>query len=62
MPVDVSKSFQVLGLVAECHLIKSPAIMELSIHYETFSGTTNLDMKFMSVDIRWAMCMYLVIY
>jgi len=54
MPSDISKNFQVLGLVAECHLIESPVIMELTIQHSTFSGTATLDMKFTSVDVRWA--------
>ena len=54
MPADIPKNFRVLGLVAECHLIESPVIMELTIQHSTFSGTTTLDMKFTSVDIRCA--------
>jgi len=54
MPAGVNHSYQVLGLVAECHLIESPVIMELTIQHSTFSGTTTLDMKFTSVDVRWA--------
>jgi len=52
MPSDLPKNFRILGLVGECHLIESPVIMDLSIQYNTFSGTTALDMKFISVDIR----------
>ena len=52
VPSDLSKNFRVLGLVGECHLIESPVIMDLSIQYNTFSGTTNLDLMFISVDIR----------
>jgi len=51
IPADLPKNFRVLGLVAECHLIKSPVIMELRIHYKNFSVTTTLDMKITSIDI-----------
>ena len=57
MPPSMSQNYQVLGLVAECHLIESPAIMELTIHFNTFSATT-LDMTFTSVDVRWG-CLYI---
>jgi len=52
MPADIPKNFRVLGLVAECHLIESPVIMDLAIQYNTFSATTTLDLKFISVDDR----------
>ena len=54
MPSGIQHNYQVLGLVAECHLIESPVIMELTIQHSTFSGTSTLDMKFTAVDVRWA--------
>ena len=45
--------YQVIGLVAECHLIESPVIMELTIQHSTFTAVTTIhDMKFTSVDTR----------
>ena len=45
--------YHVIGLVAECHLIESPVIMELTIQHSTFTAVTSLnDMKFTSVDTR----------
>jgi len=52
MPLSMPQNYQVLGLMVECHLIESPAIMELTIHFNTFSATTSLDMNFTSVDVR----------
>lgn len=52
--------YQVIGLVAECHLIESPVIMELTIQHSTFTAVTTLDMKFTSVDTRYV-CMYIFI-
>ena len=45
-------SYRVIGLVAECHLIESPVIMELTIEHSTFTAVTSMDMKFTSVDTR----------
>ena len=47
-------NYRVIGLVAECHLIESPVIMELSIQHSTFAGEVSLDLKFASVDTRCA--------
>ena len=47
--------YQVVGLVAECHLIESPVIMELSVKHSTFSGSVSMDLKFTSVDTRCAL-------
>ena len=47
--------YQVIGLVAECHLIESPVIMELSVQHSTFTSTISLDLKFNSVDTRYAL-------
>ena len=44
--------YQVIGLVAECHLIESPVIMELTIEHSTFTAVASMDMKFTSVDTR----------
>ena len=44
--------YRVIGLVAECHLIESPVIMELTVQHSTFTATTSMDMKFTSVDTR----------
>ena len=44
--------YQVIGLVAECHLIESPVIMELTIEHSTFTAVITMDMKFTSVDTR----------
>ena len=48
-------SYQVIGMVAECHLIESPVIMELTVQHSTFAGATSLDLKFTSVDTRCAL-------
>ena len=46
-------NYRVIGLVAECHLIESPVIMELTVQHSTFTAVTSLhDMKFTSVDTR----------
>ena len=45
--------YQVIGLVAECHLIESPVIMELTVERSTFTAMTSMDMKFTSVDTRY---------
>ena len=50
-PSNIEK-YQVIGLVAECHLIESPVIMELSVQHSTFAGALSLDLKFTSVDTR----------
>ena len=45
--------YQVIGLVAECHLIESPVIMELTIQHSTFTAVASVhEMAFTSVDIR----------
>ena len=44
---------QVLGLVAECRLIESSSsILELSIPQSSFTTTSSLDLKIISVDTR----------
>lgn len=48
------ENYQVIGLVAECHLIESPVIMELTVQHSTFTAVVSLDMKFTSVDTRYA--------
>ena len=45
--------YQVIGLVAECHLIESPVIMELTIEHSIFTAMTSMDLKFTSVDTRY---------
>ena len=45
--------YQVIGLVAECHLIESPVIMELTIEHSIFTAVTTMDTKFTSVDTRY---------
>jgi len=45
----------VVGVVAECHLIESLVIMELTIQHSTFTAVVSLDMKFTSVDTRCAL-------
>ena len=52
---DNVNNYQVVGLVAECHLIESPVIMELSVQHSTFTSTISLDLKFNSVDTRCAL-------
>ena len=52
---DNVNDYQVIGLVAECHLIESPVIMELSVQHSTFTSTISLDLKFNSVDTRYAL-------
>lgn len=47
--------YRVIGLVAECHLIESPVIMELSVQHSSFAGAISMDLKFTSVDTRWAL-------
>ena len=55
-------NYRVIGLVAECHLIESPVIMELSVQHSTFAGEISLDLKFTSVDTRCVIYkMYLTI-
>ena len=45
--------YQVIGLVAECHLIESPVIMELTIQHSTFTAVASVhEMVFTSVDTR----------
>ena len=45
--------YRVIGLVAECHLIESPVIMELTIQHSTFTAVASEhEMVFTSVDIR----------
>ena len=46
------ENFRVIGLVAECHLIESPVIMELSVQHSTFAGALSMDLKFTSLDTR----------
>ena len=45
-------NYRVIGLVAECHLIESPVIMELTVQHSTFNCVSSLDLKFISVDTR----------
>ena len=46
-------NYGVIGLVAECHLIESPVIMELTIQYRTFALVTSIhDLKITTVDRR----------
>ena len=45
--------YRVIGLVAECHLIESPVIMELTIQYRTFTIVTSIhDLKITTIDRR----------
>ena len=45
--------YGVIGLVAECHLIESPVIMELTIQYRTFTIVTTMhDLKITTVERR----------
>ena len=49
---DNIENYRVIGLVAECHLIESPVIMELSVQHSAFAGALSMDLKFTSVDTR----------
>ena len=44
---------EVLGLVAECHLIETASsILELSIPQTYFTSTLSLDLKIINVDTK----------
>lgn len=43
----------VQGLVAECQLIESSSILELSIPQATFTSTVSLDCTILSVDTKY---------
>ena len=57
-PGDVA-NYRVIGLVAECHLIESPVIMELSVQHSAFAGALSMDLKFTSLDTRYVLYVYI---
>ena len=62
VPPNEIDNYQVVGLVAECHLIESPVIMELTVQHSTFTGVTSMDLKFTSVDTRYIYIWYIIFF